>query len=119
MTKIFFEETWTTVRDNVFSYDPYQVTSAIGSCLLVPVLVNYLFLVFRYHRGHKLEDHTKGQTPPEYPFFIPSIGPLGSIWLDHAGFLRRLSYVVVTSHAHEQRGHSTNALAHIGPTLAG
>lgn len=62
--------------------------------LILQLLINYALTLSSYHYVHKI--HEKGdhdgqpQIPPNYPTFLPVLGPLLSLIWDHGGFIRRI-----------------------------
>jgi hypothetical protein len=85
---------WLSAQNSISSAEIYQTTMILGTLIFLLLLLHYCFALMCYHRGHTSQEHAKGRLPPQYPTLIPYLGPIIQVWLDHGGFLRRVSYVV-------------------------
>lgn len=68
-----------------------------GAILGLQISINYALQWWQYYWIHQRQEKElqdgMPQIPPDYPTFVPIIGPLISILWDHGGFIRRLGQV--------------------------
>jgi hypothetical protein len=93
MNATSLNHTWEAFSSEVPSFFRLPTAAEAGVCIIATLLTRYIYLVYLFHRAHGTQKPSPGQIPPEYPFLLPHLSAVASLWQDHAGFLRQLTYV--------------------------
>jgi hypothetical protein len=62
-----------------------------GLGLLTILSFRYVIELLLFHHGHKFDSDTKGRLPPRYPSFVPFVGAMFQLAVDHKSLTDQVS----------------------------
>ncbi len=90
MTPTPFVALWVTF----LNLSPATFNAAmVGLIPLAIIIIKYIIDVLLFHYDHTSVSHAKGRLPPRFPSFVPFLGAIFQLALDHRRLTDQVSWV--------------------------